>query len=182
MDPLDGTVNYLYGLPVWAVSVAAVVDDRPVVGVVNAPALGSEWRATAGGLAEVNGLPIRCSDSRDLASSLIATGFSYEAGVRAEQGRIVAALLPQVRDIRRAGAAAVDMCWVAQGLVDAFFEGGTHVWDRAAATVICESAGAQVLGMGGGSATDEMTMAANPHLIEPLRAALRELGVDRGDH
>lgn len=175
IDPLDGTVNYLYGLPVWAVSVGVLVDDVPAVGVVNAPGLGSVWRGVAGDFAEVNGRPIRASTVQLLDQALVATGFGYQAQVRAEQGRLVAGLLPRVRDIRRAGAAAVDLCWVAQGVLDAYFERGTHIWDRAAAMAICDAAGVRVGGLAG-PASDALTMAANPELYGPLTDLLIELG------
>ena len=177
IDPLDGTVNYLYGFPVWAVSVAAEVDGEPVVGVVHAPALGTVWRGATGHLAEANGTGIHASGCDDLAMALVGTGFGYEAAVRAAQGEVVAGLLPRVRDIRRAGAAAVDMCWVAQGVLDAYFERGTHLWDRAAAMVICREAGAQVGGLTGGPASDAMTVAAAPGVYPNLQKALIEAGV-----
>jgi myo-inositol-1(or 4)-monophosphatase len=178
LDPLDGTVNYLYGFPSWAVSVAAVIDDQPVVGVVHAPALSTVWRGIAGEFAVANDEPIGCGEVVDLERALVATGFGYDPAVRARQGAIVAELLPQIRDVRRAGAAAVDMCWVAQGVVDAYFERGTHLWDRAAAMAICDGAGARVGGLDGGPATDPMTIAANPLLFEALRSKLVDLGVD----
>ena len=145
IDPLDGTVNYLYGLPVWAVSVGVLHGDRPIVGVVHAPALGSVWRGSPRPhpMAELNGTPIAASQCPTLGEALVGTGFGYQADVRAQQGRIVAALLPRVRDIRRAGAAAVDLCWVAQGLLDGYYERGTHLWDRAAGTAIAQAAGAR---------------------------------------
>jgi myo-inositol-1(or 4)-monophosphatase len=181
IDPLDGTVNYLYGLPSWAVSVGAVVDGRPVVGVVHAPALGKVWRGADGSggtdpLAEVGGTAVRASQCDSLDMALVATGFGYDPGVRAEQGRVVAGLLPRVRDIRRAGAAAVDMCWVAQGLVDAYYERGTHPWDRAAGTVIARAAGAVVCGLHADEADDAMTIAAAPGVVAALRTALVEEG------
>jgi myo-inositol-1(or 4)-monophosphatase len=174
IDPLDGTVNYLYGLPVWGVSVGVLVDGIPQVGVVNAPALGSVWAGDLGEdrKATHNGTAITVSGCSRLDQALVATGFGYRSEVRAEQAAIVAQLLPEVRDIRRAGAAAVDMCWVAQGCVDAYFERGTHLWDRAAATVICQAAGAEVIGPDGGEATDAMTIAGNPGLAQRLRARL----------
>ncbi len=177
IDPLDGTVNYLYGFPVWAVSVAALVDDVPIVGVVHAPGLHSVWRGVAGEFAEHNGRPIHASQCTATDQALVATGFGYEAQARARQGRVVADLLPRVRDIRRAGAAAVDMCFVAQGVFDAYFESGTHLWDRAAATVICGEAGALVGGPTGGPPLDSMTVAAPRALYEPFCNLLREVGV-----
>lgn len=177
IDPLDGTVNYLYGLPVWAVSVGVFIDSEPALGVVHAPALGTVWRGVAGEFAEANGRRITAGEVSTLDMALVATGFGYRPDVRAAQGEVVGALLPAIRDIRRAGAAAVDMCWVAQGAVDAYFERGTHVWDRAAATAICSGAGAVVGGIDGGPAEDAMTIAANPVLFEQLRLRLKELGV-----
>lgn len=176
IDPLDGTVNYLYGYPAWAVSVGVLVDDVPTVGVVHAPALGRVWRGVAGEFAEVDGQTIRTGTVSQLDRAMVATGFSYTAETRGFQGRIVAELLPTVRDIRRAGAAAIDMCWVAEGAVDAYFERGTHIWDRAAATAICHGAGAVVGGLDGGPATDSLTIAGNPELYGLLRVRLEELG------
>jgi myo-inositol-1(or 4)-monophosphatase len=177
IDPLDGTVNYLYGFPSWAVSVGVLVDDAPAVGVVHAPALHTVWRGVAGQWATANDEPIHAGTVTELQGALVATGFGYDPAVRARQGRIVAALLPQVRDIRRAGAAAVDLCWVAHGVVDAYFERGTHLWDRAAAMAICAGAGAEVVGLHGG-ADDAMTIAANPALLAALRTLLLDLGAD----
>jgi myo-inositol-1(or 4)-monophosphatase len=181
IDPLDGTVNYLYGFPSWAISVGVMVDGEPAVGVVHAPALGTVWQGVAGQWARANGAPIRAGRVATLAEALIATGFGYDAQVRARQGRLVAQVLPRVRDIRRAGAAAVDMCWVAQGVVDGYYERGTHLWDRAAAMAICDGAGARVGGLTG-AATDAMTVAANPVLFDQLAAMLQELGAGDGEH
>jgi myo-inositol-1(or 4)-monophosphatase len=180
IDPLDGTVNYLYGFPSWAVSVGVMVDGEPAVGVVHAPALGTVWQGVAGQWAHANGSPIRAGQAATLGEALVATGFGYDAQVRARQGRLVAQVLPRVRDIRRAGAAAVDMCWVAQGVVDAYYERGTHLWDRAAAMAVCSGAGVTVGGLDG-PARDAMTIAANPELFEQLRDLLRELGAGDGD-
>lgn len=178
IDPLDGTVNYLYGLCVWAVSVGVLVDGEPTIGVVHAPALGSVWRGVAGEqpMADMNGNPMAPSGCQSLDRALVGTGFGYEAHVRSEQGRVLAQILPEVRDVRRAGAAAVDMCWVAQGRLDAYFERGTHLWDRAAATAICNAVGITVGGLEGGQATDAMTIAANPALFDPLRLLLARAG------
>lgn len=180
IDPLDGTVNYLYGFPSWAVSVGVMIDDRPVVGVVHAPALATVWRGVAGEFAQANGQRIHCGEIATVDRALIATGFGYDPAVRAVQGEYVGRLLPRVRDIRRAGAAAVDLCWVAQGVVDAYFERGTHLWDRAAAMAICDGAGARVGGLDGGPARDAMTIAANPVLFDALRETLLEVGVGDG--
>ena len=179
IDPLDGTVNYLYGLPVWAVSVGVLLEDRPVVGAVAAPGLESVWTgvvAEEATMALLNGAHIRASDCERLEDALVGTGFGYQSEVRAEQGEVLASLLPRVRDIRRGGAAAVDLCWVAQGLLDAYYERGTHLWDRAAGTVIGQAAGALVGGLDGGEANDEMTIAANPALYQLLRHEIAEAG------
>lgn len=181
IDPLDGTVNYLYGFPAWAVSVGVLVDGEPALGVVHAPALHTVWHGRADGASYANGARIRTGDARVLADALIATGFGYEPRVRAVQGRLVAGLLPRVRDIRRAGAAAVDLCWVAQGVIDGYYERGTHLWDRAAAMAICAGAGARVAGLDG-PAQDAMTIAANPVLFGQLRDVLQELGADDDGH
>lgn len=179
IDPLDGTVNYSYGLPVWAVSVGVTVAGRPTVGVVHAPALGKVWTGIDAGSASrahVNGRPIAVSDCTELGSALVATGFGYRADVRAEQAMVVAALLPEVRDIRRAGAAAVDMCWVAEGVLDGYYERGTHEWDRAAGTAIARAAGAVVGGLGDEPPGEAMVVVANPGLWPGLQGALRQAG------
>jgi myo-inositol-1(or 4)-monophosphatase len=143
VDPIDGTVNYLYGIPQYAVSIAAQVESRTVVGVVRAPVLGQEFWAIRGGGAFEGDVALRARDSFDLSAALVATGFGYEAGVREVQARAAAALLPQVRDIRRIGSCALDICAVAQGAVDAYVESGPNLWDHAAASLIAEEAGAR---------------------------------------
>lgn len=143
VDPIDGTVNYLYGLPHYAVSIAAQIDGASVVGVVRAPVLGQEYWAVRGGGAFEGGRRLRASGALELSGALVATGFGYEATVREVQARAVAALLPQVRDIRRLGSCALDICAVAQGTVDAYVESGPNLWDHAAATLIATEAGAR---------------------------------------
>jgi myo-inositol-1(or 4)-monophosphatase len=181
VDPLDGSVNYLYGLPSWAVSIAAEVGGVVVAGVVNAPLLGSLYTAHLGGGAwlESSWLPSRrqlsCNGDVELADALVATGFGYEARRRAEQGKVVARILPMVRDIRRAGAAAVDLCCVASGQVDAFYERGLHEWDFAAGRLIATEAGARVGGLHGSEAGEAMTIAAGPSLFDALHDALADL-------
>ena len=174
VDPLDGTVNYLYGLPQWAVSIAAEADGVIVAGVVTAPRLGETYRAIRGGGAWLNGEPLACGAGPSLAQALVATGFGYDAGRRKVQGEVVAALLPQVRDIRRAGSAAVDLCMVAAGRVDAFYERGLNYWDYAAGGLIAREAGAVVGGLSGRPESPSMTVAAGnglfPRLAEVLAA------------
>lgn len=142
-DPIDGTVNYLYGIPYYAVSIAAQVEGTSVAAVVRAPALGKEYRAVRGGGACVNDREAGCSSTGDWESALVATGFGYEASVRESQARATAALLPQVRDIRRLGSCALDICAVATGAIDAYVESGPHLWDHAAASLIAQEAGAR---------------------------------------
>jgi myo-inositol-1(or 4)-monophosphatase len=142
VDPLDGTVNYLYGLPVWAVSVALEDDKGGLVGVVLDPVHRETFTAVRGEGALLNGEPIRVSDCDRIERAMVATGFSYEEERRVEQAEIVRALLPRVRDVRRAGAAAIDLVWVACGRYDAFYERGVKRWDWAAARLVAEEAGA----------------------------------------
>jgi len=147
VDPIDGTVNYLYGLPHYAVSIAATqADGQVVAGVVRCPVLDVEYAATLGGGATLDGVPLQLPDpvrgTPPLAQALVATGFSYEAAVRERQGRAVARMLPQVRDIRRIGSCALVLCAVAAGQVDAYVEEGAHLWDYAAGGLVATEAGA----------------------------------------
>jgi myo-inositol-1(or 4)-monophosphatase len=181
VDPLDGTVNYMYGLPHWAVSIAAEVAGEVVVGVVCAPLLGSLYTANLGGGAWLESAKqagrrrLSCNAGVALAEALVATGFGYAARRRAEQGKVVGGLLPLVRDIRRAGAAAVDLCYVASGQVDAFYERGLHEWDLAAGRLVAREAGAVVGGMRGAQAGEAMTIAAAPALFGQLHDTLAML-------
>ena len=164
IDPLDGTVNYFYDLPGWNVSIAAKDKDGVVVGVVNAPTINSLWSATRGGGAKRNGAPIRCKDPITLDRALLGTGFSYSLEKRVGQAEFVRSLIPRVRDIRRGGAAAVDLCHVASGAYDGYFEMDLNEWDLAAGGLIATEAGAIVTGRNGGVAGKEMVIAAGPAL------------------
>ena len=179
IDPLDGTVNYIYGLPVWGVSIGVQVAGVTQAGVVVAPELQVSWCASRGqGAWEVHHdecMPIRPSRASDLASSLVATGFGYDAGRRSRQGAVVASLLPTVRDIRRVGAAVVDLCWVASGRYDAYFERGLHPWDFVAGSLIAQEAGAQVLAIGG-STYENGIMVSAPGIAVALYKQLEALG------
>ena len=180
VDPIDGTVNYVYGLPQYAVSIAAQVDGRSLAGVVVNAATGEEWTATRGGGAWRAGRRLACSTRTDLAQSLIATGFGYEAARRAHQGSVVARLVPQVRDIRRFGAAALDLCFAAEGRVDAYYEKGLNAWDHAAGGLVAEEAGLRVEGLRGQPPSTAMVVAAPPALFGPLHELLVELDADGG--
>jgi len=183
IDPIDGTVNYLYDIPIWAVSVGVEVDGVAVAGAVRIPSLGETYLATRGGGAicrTVDGdRELRVSSQADLPMALIATGFGYEVPRRRAQGRVVAELLPSVREIRRAGSAAVDLCWLAAGRVDGFYERGLHEWDHCAAGLIAQEAGAIVDGLRGAPASGELLMGANPALFPQLHDLLVALNADR---
>lgn len=162
-DPLDGTTNYLYGFPSWGVSIAAEVDGAAAVGVVHDPTHGETFTARRGAGAWCNGRPLRVEGAPDLATALVGTGFAYDSRRRAEQAALLAHVLPAVRDIRRAGAAALDLCWVALGRLDAFYEQGLAPWDWAAGTLVAAEAGAVV-----GVLEDGTRVVAPPHLYGPL--------------
>jgi myo-inositol-1(or 4)-monophosphatase len=170
IDPLDGTVNYFYGLPGWNVSIAAKDKNGVIVGVVTAPTINSTWWATLGGGAFFNGHAIRCNDPVELNRALIATGFQYDIAHRAKQLEDVSKLVPIVRDIRRAGAAAVDLCHVAMGALDAYYEAGLKEWDWSAGGLIAREAGATFAQYG--QVPQQISMAAGPHLHQQLVSTL----------
>ena len=144
VDPLDGTVNFLFGIPIWAVSIAVEDIDGFLVGVVHDPNLEETFSAHRGGGAMRNGAPIRVTDQADLSRALIATGFSYDPTARELQADLLRRLLPRVRDIRRGGSAALDLAAVACGRLDGYYEAPVEHWDRAAGTLIVEEAGGVV--------------------------------------
>ena len=166
VDPLDGTVNYLYGIPAWSVSIACEDDAGALVGVVHDPSHGETFSAVRGEGAHCNGEPIGVRDPVALDRALVATGFSYDAVARREQAAVVARLLPLARDIRRLGSAALDLCAVAAGRVDAYYEATTSRWDWSAGALIAAEAGATVVRYGDG------VVAAGPALLPRLLAEL----------
>jgi myo-inositol-1(or 4)-monophosphatase len=168
IDPLDGTVNYLYGLPGWNVSIAAKDADGVLVGVVYAPSINGFWSAIRGGGAKYNGNKIKCNDPVTLDKSLLATGFAYDLNLRVSQGDTMAKLLPKIRDLRRNGAAAVDLCYVAMGAIDGYFEGSLKEWDYAAGGLIATEAGAVISGRGGKAADSDLVVCAGPALHAQL--------------
>jgi myo-inositol-1(or 4)-monophosphatase len=172
VDPLDGTVNYLYGIPHYAVSVAAVVDGQPACGVVVDVERDLTYTAIAGQGSFRDGARLRCSQQPDPAYALVGTGFNYQAELRARQAAALAQVLPAIRDIRRAGSAALDLCAVACGQLDAFFEAGMFPWDWAAGGLIAQEAGAKVSGLAGKPPGRNTTMAANPALFDALHQLL----------
>ncbi|MFD7609852.1 inositol monophosphatase family protein [Streptomyces sp. NPDC059828] len=176
IDPLDGTVNYLYGLPTWAVSIAAERDGETVVGVVDMPMRGETYHAVRGRGAYCGERRLRCRPAPPLDEALVATGFNYVHSVRSHQAEIAHRLIPRVRDIRRSGSAAVDLCDVAAGCLDGYYERGLHAWDLAAGDLIAREAGALTGARPGERPSGDLTIAATPGVFEPLQRLLDELG------
>ncbi|MDQ2754083.1 MAG: inositol monophosphatase [Actinomycetota bacterium] len=172
VDPLDGTTNFLFGIPAYAVSIAAEVDGEAVVGIVIDPSRGETWAAVRGGGARCNGYPCQIAIGRSrLSTALVGTGFGYRKERRAWQAELLAAVLPRVRDVRRSGSAALDLCWVAGGRLDAYYEWGLNPWDLAAGGLICQEAGAEVEILAG-----RTIVAAVPELMHPLVQLLSTAG------
>jgi len=165
VDPLDGTTNYLYGLPGWAVSIALEDEEGSAVGVVHQPVTAETYTATRGGGAQLNGEQIGVSAAEQLSSALIATGFAYDESFRSVQAELLTRVLPRVRDIRRAGAAALDLCFVAAGRVDAYYERGLQEWDWAAGSLVVTEAGGTLTRLEGEPAG---LLAASPAIANEL--------------
>lgn len=178
VDPIDGTTNFAYGYPAFAVSVGVEVDGTPVAGCVVDAARGEVFTAIRGGGSALDGRPIRVRPpGPPLAQALVATGFGYAAERRALQAAVLAHLLPRVRDVRRGGSAALDLCWMAAGRLDATYERGLQHWDHAAGALVASEAGAAVTTLGGGPLTSDATIVtARPDLLDPFLALLREAG------
>ncbi|MPY77515.1 MAG: inositol monophosphatase [Actinophytocola sp.] len=177
VDPIDGTVNFLYGYPAFAVSVAAQVDGVSVAGAVVEPVSGRRWTATRGVGAWLDGAPLRGASQDSLDLTLLATGFAYRQDRRQRQAKLIAAMLGRVRDIRRGGSSALDLCAVAAGWVDAYCEHGLSRWDWAAGALIAAEAGARVTLPGDDPELGaDAIMAAAATIAEPLRAALIDCG------
>lgn len=178
VDPIDGTVNYLYGYPWYAVSVAAQLDGESLAGAVVEPVSGRTWTATRGGGAQCDGQPLHASAADRLELSLLATGFAYLPARRARQAALIADMITRVRDVRRSGAASLDLCAVAAGWVDAYVETGLHRWDWAAGALVASEAGAVVRLPGEDRQLgEELIFAAAPGIATPLRASLLDAGV-----
>lgn len=176
IDPIDGTTNFVYDLPLWSTSVAAGDAEGMLAGVVYLPALGELFAATRGGGATLNGRPIRCSDRDELALALVATGFSYDADRRRRQGAIAAELIGTVRDIRRLGSAAIDLCYVAAGRYDAYYEIALNAWDVAAGGLIASEAGCRLGDHRGGPPSPAELLVAAPGIFDDLQRALQAAG------
>jgi myo-inositol-1(or 4)-monophosphatase len=174
IDPIDGTVNYLYDIPGWCISIAAKDRDGGLAGVVYSPATQSLWKAHRGGGAFLNGNPIKCNDPVVLNRALVGSGFAYDLEKRKIQAALIARLLPEIRDLRRLGACAVDMCHVASGSLDAYFEAGVNEWDYAAAGLIATEAGAMIsIDTGIWNGEKNMVIVAGPALHPALSAQIR---------
>jgi myo-inositol-1(or 4)-monophosphatase len=174
IDPLDGTTNYLYGLPAYAVSIAAESTHGPLLGVVHDASRGETFTALAGQGAWLNGVPLHRAPAPTLDRCLIGTGFGYSSDRRLAQAKLLPTVLSSVRDIRRVGSAAIDLCWVAAGRLDGFYEAGLAPWDLAAGMLVAREAGAWVGSVPGGAELPDMAVAAAPGLSGPLTALLEE--------
>jgi myo-inositol-1(or 4)-monophosphatase len=181
LDPIDGTVNFVYGIPAYSVSVAAQVDGVSVAGAVADVVGGRVYSGAAGQGAHViddqGTHPLRCTAVNDLSMALVGTGFAYSTRRRSVQAALVAKILPVVRDVRRIGSAAMDLCMVAAGRLDAYYEHGLHVWDSAAGALIAAEAGARVVlpQPGDPDSTAALVVAAAPGIADQLLAALERI-------
>ncbi|HJL15080.1 MAG TPA: inositol monophosphatase family protein [Sandaracinaceae bacterium LLY-WYZ-13_1] len=180
VDPLDGTTNFAHGHFFFAVSLGLARHGRPVLGVVHAPALGITWAGAEGAGATREGAPCRVSEASSLGEALVATGFPYDRATSDENNlREVAAIVPRLRGVRRCGAAAVDVCLVADGTYDGYWEQKVHAWDVCGGMAIARAAGARITDYGGAEATAETTRlvvsngALHPELLEAVQRARR---------
>lgn len=172
VDPLDGTTNYLWGYPQWAVSIACHDEAGGLMGVVHDPIRGETFSAVRGGPAHLNGQVLTLEPGDDLGQALIGSGFGYDAVRRRRQATRLMGVIPHVRDMRRGGSAALDMAWVACGRLDAYYEFGVNAWDVAAGAVIVIAAGGTVQDIPAGPEGAPGTLAARPGLADPLRAVV----------
>ena len=173
VDPIDGTTNYVYDHTAWSCSIGVALDCEMIAGAVAVPPLDELYSAHLGGGATCNGARIAASDRADVELALVGTGFSYDAARRTEQATVVAALIAQVRDIRRLGSAAYDLCMVAAGRLDVYYERYLNSWDAAAGELIAREAGAITSDFAGGPARPAEMVAAAPGVHAPFLAALQ---------
>ena len=172
IDPIDGTVNFVHGLPGFCVSIAAVVDGRSIAAVVASPLHRDEFVATLGGGAYRNDRPIRCASPISVAMAVIGTGFGYDPDRRARQAQVLTQVLPRIADIRRGGSAALDLCSVACGRLDGYWEVGLNPWDHAAGGLIATEAGARCAALDGGPVSDRFVLATSPLIWNDMVALL----------
>jgi myo-inositol-1(or 4)-monophosphatase len=186
VDPIDGTVNYLYGIPQYAVSIAVVeggadpAEWNALAGCVVNPANGEVFAAAQGGGAYLGSQRLQVNPGVSLEQTLLSTGFSYSAETRARQGQVLAGILGRVRDIRRAGSASLDLCWVAAGRLDAYAERGLNPWDHAAGALVVREAGGHVGGFEGDAEGIRFLLAADESLAGLLEPILRDLYASAG--
>jgi myo-inositol-1(or 4)-monophosphatase len=173
VDPLDGTTNYLYGIPAWSVSIACRDGEGGLAAVVHDPSMGETFTALRGSGAFLNGTPVRTTGLADITRALVGTGFGYTSGRRALQAAALGHVLPHVRDVRRAGSAALDLAWVACGRLDGFYEAGIRDWDRAAGLVLVSEAGGMTGILDPGLDGADCVVAAGARLYDPLCALVR---------
>lgn len=172
IDPIDGTTNFLYGLPLWSTSVGSADAEGPLVGAVYIPATKDLFAAARGGGATRNGTPIAASGELELSLALVATGFGYSAERRRTQAARLVEIAPVVRDLRRTGSAAIDLCFTAAGLVDAYFEENLNSWDIAAGELIAREAGCRSGDFRGGAPHPAELLVATPAIFDDLQALL----------
>ncbi|QDW64732.1 inositol monophosphatase [Oerskovia sp. KBS0722] len=184
IDPIDGTVNYLYSVASYAISVAVVAGPPDpaewtvLAGAVHSIVDGRTWTAGLGAGATLDGEPVAVNPAGPLATSLVGTGFGYDADRRRHQAQVLVDVLPQVRDIRRLGSAAIDLCLVATGSLDLYYERGLNPWDLAAGALVAQEAGATVTGLRGRAAGGDMTVAGAPQAVSDLVVILEAAGAD----
>ncbi len=184
VDPIDGTVNYLYGIPSYAISIAVVEGDptpgnwTALAAVVINVASGTEFTAEAGGGAFADESPVTVNQPDSLAEALMGTGFSYSSSIRAQQAQALVGVIPHIRDIRRMGAASLDLAALAAGQIDIYFERTLQPWDHAAGVLIAREAGAEIRGWNGAAPDDDWLLAAHPALVDEIESVL----VDAGAH
>jgi myo-inositol-1(or 4)-monophosphatase len=180
IDPLDGTTNFLFGVPQWAVSIACEDADGVAVAVIFDAIRDELFAASRGAGATMNGGPIEVTGATDLARALIATGFSYRPDERAAAARMLTWTLPRVRDVRRAGAASLDLAWVAAGRLDGYYEVPTEWWDVAAGGLLVREAGGEVTGIAPAGDAGPGTLAAGPGVFGALRDLVAEASARAG--
>ena len=168
VDPIDGTTNFVYGIPQWATSVAAGDASGTIAGAVYVPAMGELFAAGRGRGATLNDEPIACSGATDVSLALVATGFGYRADDRRRQAAVVEHLIGSVRDIRRIGSAAIDLCYAACGRFDAYYEAGLNPWDVAAGELIAREAGCRSGDFEGGPPVANRLLVSTPVLFDDL--------------
>ena len=188
VDPIDGTTNYLYGIPFYAVSVAVVTGDPQVpgqwasiAGCVHNPATGHTWSAARGLGADLDGTVLQAPGPPALDQALVGTGFGYRPQRRRAQARVAADLLPRVRDLRRIGSASIDLCMLACGWLDAYYERGLNPWDLAAGALVATESGVVVRGLGAAPASEQMLVAARRPLVDVLAIELERLDAGSPD-